>query len=333
MKTAINADVAAALGALAGRQISHVFLVACGGSLSVMLPGKYFLDRHSRSLSSDAMNADEFVCRDPQRLGPQALVILCSQTGTTRETVRAAQHAKAKGALCFSMTLDPKSPLAAAGDFTIGYQAPYSTGVPIDAADSNYAVLFMILAGLLQRIEGSTLVAPLLASLANLQKVIDAGHEVYAARFAEYAPRFGSAQAIYTLSAGPAYGAAYSFSTCVLMEMQWYASQAIHSNEFFHGPFEVVDETAHFIVLAGADETRPLTLRARDFLLKYGAPENILVLDTELLDIKGLDERWAGYLVPLVFFDLLWRFAYRLAELRHRPMLEGRRYMKKISGY
>jgi fructoselysine 6-phosphate deglycase len=39
------------------------------------------------------------------------------------------------------------------------------------------------------------------------------------------------------------------------------------------------------------------------------------------------------YLVPLVFFDTLWRFAYKLADLRDQPMLEGRRYMKKMTDY
>ena len=56
------------------------------------------------------------------------------------------------------------------------------------------------------------------------------------------------------------------------MEMQWYNSQAIHANEFFHGPFEVVDKDANFIVMIGLDETRALAERARDFLVKYGSP-------------------------------------------------------------
>ena len=49
--------------------------------------GARLTNRHCRALTSDVYNADEFVCRDPARLGPGALVILCSQTGTTRETV------------------------------------------------------------------------------------------------------------------------------------------------------------------------------------------------------------------------------------------------------
>ena len=46
-----------------------------------------------------------------------------------------------------------------------------------------------------------------------------------------------------------------------------------------------------------------------------------------------MDERFKAYLVPLVFFDVLWRFAYKLADMRQHPMLEGRRYMKKLANY
>jgi fructoselysine 6-phosphate deglycase len=333
MEDLASTAAATALAALSGHTIDHLFLVACGGSLSIMMPGKYFLDRHSRRLSSDIFNADEFVSRSPARLGPNALVILCSQTGTTRETLRAASHARSRGATTIAMSLDRASPLAAGSDFSVAYRASYTTGVAIDAADSNYAVLYALLAAIVRQCDGVDLLPPLLASLRRLQEVIDRAHGGLAATFAAYAPRYKDVPAVYTIASGPAYGAAYSFSTCVLMEMQWYASQAIHADEFFHGPFEVVDENACFIVMIGVDETRALAMRARDFLLRYGSPENILVLDANALDLSGLDARLAGYLVPLVFFDTLWRFACRLADLRGHPMLTGRRYMKKISDY
>lgn len=117
------------------------------------------------------------------------------------------------------------------------------------------------------------------------------------------------------------------------MEMQWYNSQAIHADEFFHGPFEVVDKAAAFVVMHGLDETRRLTERARDFLFRFGDRDNILVLDAAELDLSGMSDAMKPYLVPLIFFDTLWRFAYRLADLRDRPMLEGRRYMKKLADY
>jgi len=329
----LNSDVSQALASLGKTDFRHVFLVGCGGSLSIMLAGKYFLDRHSSTVASDALNADEFVCRDPRRLGPDVLVILCSQTGATKETVRAAWHAKVRGAVTIGMTLDSASPLAEAVDSTVAYHASYTTGIPIDSAQSNYGVLYMLLAGLLDQLEHTELVPPLVTSLANLQLAIDRAHLHYAALFDRFAPRFAHQDAIYTLASGAAYGAAYSFAICVLMEMQWYDSQAIHANEFFHGPFEIVDQDANFIVMIGLDETRALTERARDFLVSYGNPDRVLVLDASELDLSGIDARFKPYLVPLVFFDVLWRFAYRLADLRQHPMLEGRRYMKKLVNY
>ncbi|RQP15162.1 MAG: SIS domain-containing protein, partial [Brucella intermedia] len=94
MPKQLPTDIAETLNALAQRDFSHVFLVACGGSLSIMHPGKYFLDRHSGLLTSDVYNGEEFVTRDPRRLNSDAIVILCSQTGTTKETVRAEEHAR-----------------------------------------------------------------------------------------------------------------------------------------------------------------------------------------------------------------------------------------------
>ena len=333
MKTEINTDIAQALAAVGTRKISHVFLVACGGSLSIMHPGKYFLDRHSDALTSDVYNGDEFVTRDPRKLGETALLILCSQTGTTRETVRAAKHARSRGAVTIGMTLDPKSPLAEAVDHVVAYQASYTTGIPIDAADSNYGVLYMILAGLLQQTDNADMVPALLTSLSNLQPAIDRAHVKFADMFEACAERFRDAPVIYTMASGANYGAAYSFAICVLMEMLWISSQAIHADEFFHGPFEVVDRDSKFICLIGLDETRRLEERGRDFLHRFGAPENVLALDAAALDLSGIDDAFKGYLVPLIFFDTLWKFAYKLAAQRGKVMLEDRRYMKKISDY
>lgn len=333
MRSELNSDVRQALDAIQSVPIAHIYLVACGGSLSIMHPGKYFIDRHFETLASDVYNADDFVCRAPRHLGERALVILCSQTGTTRETVNAARFARERGAVTVAMTLDLASPLAEAAHHAVRYDAPYTTGVPIDPADSNYAVLYMLLAGLLRQREGRDVVPALLSSLSNLQPAIERAKSAYDATFDAFAQRFRDRSVIYTLASGADYGAAYSFAICVLMEMQWINSQAIHANEFFHGPFEVVDRSASFILLLGLDETRRIEERARDFLHRFGDPDNVMVLDAAQLDLEGIDEAFRGYLVPLIFFDALWVFAYKLAALRGHEMLAARRYMKKIADY
>ena len=324
--------VSAALSSIDASALRHVFFVACGGSLSIMHPAKFMLDQHG-ALPSDVYNAAEFVARAPKRLGADSLVILCSMTGTTKETTAAAKYAREKGATTIGLTVEPGSPLGAAVDYPVKFEAPYTTGTPIDARDSNYSIIYQIVMGLVAATGGEDLTQPLIDSLCNLQAAIDRAQDTYAPLWDRYAEHFAKQDVVYTMASGAAYGAAYSFAICVLMEMQWINSQAIHSNEFFHGPFEVLDETRCFVLMKGLDSTRELDERADTFLHRFGKAENILVLDAAKLDLTGIDERFQGNVVPLIFFDTLWRFIYKVAAFREQVMLDGRRYMKKLSDY
>lgn len=326
-------DVVRALQALDGRDTEHVFFVACGGSLSIMYPAKFMLDQVSAKLPSDLYNAAEFTHRAPRRLTAQSLVILCSMTGSTHETVAAAKFAREAGAMTISLTVDPESPLAKASDHVVAFEAPYTTGIPIDAKNSNYARIYQIVQGLAARYDGGGNMVALMDSLDALQSVIDRAQGVFAPRFDQYAPHFAKQDVIYTTASGASYGAAYSYAICVLMEMQWINSHPIHANEFFHGAFEVLDDNRCYILMKGLDDTRPLEERAENFLLRFGRPENILVVDAAELDFTGVVPEFRGALAPLVFFDTLWTFAYRLADLRQHEMMTARRYMKKLDDY
>ena len=328
--TPFHPDVESALSALRATPPARVYFVACGGSLSIMYPAKFLLDQHA-AIPSDLFNGAEFTARAPKGLGKDSLVILCSMTGTTKETLAAAEFARSRGARTVGLTTETGSPLGKACDHAIGFEAPYTTGVPIDAKNSNYARIYQLVMGLVALTEGTDYSQALMSSLAALQPAIDRAHAAFAPRFADFAPRFAKQEVIYTVASGASFGAAYSFAICVLMEMQWINSQAIHANEFFHGPFEVVDKDRAFILLKGCDSTRPLEDRADTFLHRFGAAENILVLDAATLDLTGVDLMFQGNLAPLIFFDTLWRFAYQVADLRQHEMLEGRRYMKKLS--
>ena len=329
----LDPGVANVLAALDHRSIDHVFFVACGGSLSIMYPAKFMLDQYSAALTSDVYNSEEFRRRAPRTLSNRTLVILCSMTGTTRETVRAAAFAGSEGALTVGMTGAAESPLARECDFVVGFEAPYTTGVPIDAASSSYARIYQIVIGLVRRHDELDRMRPLLASLGNLQSTIDSAKCSFSALFGDYAPRFAKESVIYTVAGGASFGAAYSFSICVLMEMQWIDSQPIHANEFFHGPFEVVDGDRAFILLKGLDSTRPQEERVESFLRRFSSEDKVLVLDAEMLNLEGIAPEFRGNLMPLIFFDSLWEFAYMLADLRSHPMLRARRYMKVLKDY
>lgn len=84
----VNHKVQAFLDDLKGKTIDHVFFVACGGSSAIMYPSKYVFDREAKAISSDLYSSNEFIQRNPVQLGENTLVILCSHSGNTPETVK-----------------------------------------------------------------------------------------------------------------------------------------------------------------------------------------------------------------------------------------------------
>lgn len=133
---------------------------------------------------------------------------------------------------------------------------------------------------------------------------------------------------IYTIASGANFGVAYSFAICILMEMQWIHSHAIHAGEYFHGPFDILDKNMPVIQLLGLDETRPLEERVQTFNQQYG--EKLITLDAKEFDQSEIADDLRSYIAPLVLNYVLRQFANELADARNHP-LSTRRYMWKVA--
>lgn len=319
----VDPQVQNVLDALKGRTINHVYFVACGGSSAIMYPNKYIMDREAVNLTSDVYSSNEFIHRNPRKLGENSLVVLCSMSGTTPETVKAATFAREKGALTVGFTNEPTSPLAQESEFVVKYY----WGDESIAYNTNLGLLYQLTAGVLNVVEGNDKFDKMINSLHNLQAVFEKAGQQYASQAAQFGQQYKDEKVIYTMASGANYGIAYSYAICILMEMQWIHSNAVHAGEYFHGPFEIIDKDVPFIILLGLDETRPLDERALDFSKKYG--EKLVVLDAKDLDLTGIDEELKGYIAPLVLNYVLRRYAEQLAEARNHP-LSKRRYMWKV---
>lgn len=327
VKSETYAQLEKVLEAFKQREINRVFYVACGGSSALMYPSKYFLDREAKTITAEVYSSNEFIHRNPATLGEESLVILCSHKGKTPETTEAAKFAKSKGALTVSMMFVETAPLADESDFTINYSWVPAGGTEPHPEIYNYAILYRLAMGLVYIKEGNKKYEKLLTSLENLHTVFEKAERQYLQKAKEYAQANKDEKIIYTMASGANYGMAYSFAICILMEMQWIHSHAIHAGEFFHGPFEILDKDVPFILLKGLDETRPLEERAEKFLKQYG--EKLLILDAKDFDLTGIDEEVKGYIAPLVLNLVLRLHAVALSEARNHP-LETRRYMFKV---
>jgi fructoselysine-6-P-deglycase FrlB-like protein len=109
--------------------------------------------------------------------------------------------------------------------------------------------------------------------------------------------------------------------------MQWLHASAIHSGEFFHGPFEVTDKKTNFILLVNEGRTRPLDERVLAFIKSYA--KNYVVIDAKELGIGVLPESVVEFFNPVLFYSVLCDYREALANIRNHP-LETRRYMGKV---
>ena len=319
-----EAQIAAALAAAKARPaLTEIYFVACGGSYALMLPNQYAVDRHAKTIAGHALNAAEFMARNPARLGPTSAVILCSHSGTTPETVEAARFARSKGALTIALTNLPGSPLDEAVEFPVYYTHAPKTFAP----DHSPAVMARLTFGILAAREGSTLAPKVETALNALPALIDTAISAHADRIATFAEAMKREPVIYTMGAGANYATAYSYAICIFQEMQWIHSAGIHAGEYFHGPFEITDFDVPFIVLRGLGASRKMDDRGLAFVTKYS--QRVTTLCAEELGLGVIDAEVVENVEHMAFGTLLRVYCDKLADSRGHP-LTVRRYMWKM---
>ncbi|MER9947305.1 SIS domain-containing protein [Mesorhizobium sp. M0047] len=324
MTSPIEAAIQAALADIQARgKPDNVYLVACGGSFSQMNVAKYAMEREAKTIAADAYNSAEFIARNSARLSRSSVVILCSKSGDTPETVAAAQYAKERGAYTIGLTIKGDSPLAQAVDARVDYDATPDAG----SADIPSAIVLRIVFGILAKFEGNGKLNDLLRGLAAVPSVLAAAQTKHREATLAWAQLRKREPVIYTMASGANFGVAYLWACCILQEMQWVHSQPIHSGEYFHGPFEITDSDVPFVVLKGLGNCRSMDQRALNFAGKFS--EKVLEIDAQEFEFDGVDEGVREYLTPFVFLPLLRTYAVALSEARGHP-LTVRRYMWKM---
>ena len=303
--------------------ISEVFLVACGGSLVDLYPAKFFLASESSQLRTDLYTANEFVHAVPKALGNRSVVIVCSHGGDTPESVEAARISQAMGALTVTLTHNESSKIAAFADHNVVYE----WGDESSVQNNPMAITLALCLEVLQQTEGYPHYQDFRTALQQIDDVVATARSKVQERVGVFAETYRNEKLFYILSSGASYGHAYGFAICSLMEMQWLHASAIHSGEFFHGPFEVTDEQTNFIVLLNEGRTRPLDERVIEFLKRYA--EKYEVVDARELSIGVLPESVVDYFNPILFYSVMCDYREALANIRDHP-LETRRYMGKV---
>jgi fructoselysine 6-phosphate deglycase len=324
LATALDALPAAmAFGREAAPRIDRVVFLACGSPNRAMRGLQYWIERHSPTLEVRRHFPAEFVAQDPPRLDARTLVVLGSKSGTTPETVAAAEFLRDRPCITVAITQSASSPLAglARHVFPIGETPESFLGMAMIAQ--------ALVGGLLAGRDGWPHAQALLASLRALPEAVADAAASADRRGIDAALALRDDRHVYLLASGPCFTNAYVFGVCILMEMLWLHAYPVDAAEFFHGPFEIVERGTPLILILGEDPSRPLMERALRFCTRQS--DRVFVYDSKDLAMPGIAPEIRPLLAPYALQAALKRISANLSILHGKPLGE-RRYMWK-GGY
>jgi fructoselysine 6-phosphate deglycase len=319
MRSEHLSQITQAINELKNRSINTVYFVACGGSQAVLMPGKYIFDKET-TIPSQVYNANEFVYDTPASLDSHSLVITCSHSGNTPETVAATKLARENGALTIALSNLEGSELWNAAEFPVHYD----WGTDVSDSDKNKGIFYGVLFKVLELLAPDQKWATCFEALDLLTDLSTQTKKQYKDAATKWAIENKRKDTIYTIGSGLNYGEVYSTAMCWFMEMQWINSGCIHSGEYFHGPFEITDFDVPFLLVKGIGKTRFLDQRVENFATKYS--QDVLILDQTNLPLASVPEEAKPYIAAILSGVAIRVFVEAIAYHRGHS-LDVRRYM------
>lgn len=303
------------------RDPNALFLIGSGGSHAAMWPYALLMSTRSTLLTRTPIAAELVVSGD-RHLTADSVVVLASLSGTTKETVAAAEYCRERGVTTIAMTGDADSPLAGLCDHLLVNPADDET-----ASESYDIQLTLLMTAILARrgeFDGYSRLAAAMDRSEEILLAVQQQAEPVAAAFAERHRDTGYHMLV---GAGNLWGFAYNYSMCILEEMQWLHTTRVHGAEFFHGSLELVEKDTSLMLFVGEDESRPLMDRVRRFAETYS--DEVTVLDSADYPLEGVDADLRGLFAPLVMDSITIRISKHLEQVRNHP-LDTRRYYRVV---
>lgn len=280
-------------------QIKQVYWVACGGSAIDLYPAHCLINATSKTIESGIYTSAEFNAMPPAKLGHDTLLVTCSHSGGTPETIGATRLGKERGAAIIAMTNRADSKIDN-GEWPC-WVYEWEDATPSSARPAGFSL--MLAAELMAAQDGYDKKDVLAQGINQLDGIIAAAKPRVEA---ELGPRFAELckqhDFLYVLGSGPTFCQTYGLAICSLMEMQWQNCSYINSAEYFHGPFECTEDGVFYLLQKGSGINRAIDERAEHFLATH--TDTLMVLDANEYGMSNVDTSVRTYLDPIFFYEM-----------------------------
>ncbi|MEI2364149.1 SIS domain-containing protein, partial [Priestia megaterium] len=211
----LRAEIEKKMDEVSKKEFKNLFLIGSGGSIAIMYPFEYIWNSTS-SIPAYAEIASEFMLQSHKQFDKNSVVILSSLSGTTEETVEAAQYCKERGATTIGLVGEMDTPLANIVDYPIANYAENDY-----AADSINLQMYMIIFRLMHNNGEFRKYEQFVSELEKMPENLISVKEQTEEKAKEFADKYKDEDYHMLIGSGTAWGRTYAYSMCVLEEMQW----------------------------------------------------------------------------------------------------------------
>lgn len=306
--------------------IKDIFFAGCGGSLNDLFPAHYFLQGESCKLHSTCIPARELTLLNPPTWNENSITFVLTHSGNTQEAIEAAKQANKNGSYVIVMTNNKDSKIVQSSLFNDLYI--YKWGKAVSRKQEPMCMTISILNEYLYQSEKSYKnYENICIAMDKVDSIVKVAQKKQLASARNFSQKYRKQNFFYVLGSGANTSQAYGFAICSLMEMQWIDCAFINSAEFFHGPFEVLQDDEVFIQCVNVGKTRALDIRSKNFISdNYGQLE---VIDAKNFGMDKLPSSVVDYFNPVVFYEMGVLYREELAKKRAHPT-DFRQYMGKV---
>ena len=311
------------------KELSNIYIVACGTAMHAGLTGKYSIEKLCRIPVNVAV-ASEFRYQDPI-LDKHSLCIFISQSGETADTIAALKLARSNGAKTITVTNVFESSITREADYTIYTHAgPEIAVASTKAYTSQVGVLISLAIYIKETLSGSSsdtdLLKKELLSIPKLMEDIMKDTEAYHM----LAKEMMHVHDLYYIGRGNDYHTAMEGSL-KLKEISYIHSEAYPAGELKHGPIALIDNGTYVMGIITDSKTSEKTWSNLEEVKSRGA-KIILVTNQNIEeDIVIRIPLVNPILAPLLAVIPLQFIAYYIAKEKGLDVDKPRNLAKSVT--
>lgn len=228
----------------------RIHFIGMGSSYFASLYANYLLAELEHSTSVNHL-ASEFI-HYPSKIPRNEISLAISQSGESRETVKAIQLLKRKGNFVIALTNEPSSSLARISDRVLLTHAGKEKASSTKTFASTLAILYYLIvwaAAQSKQISESKRDI-LFAKLLQMTWTMEENIESWSQKARHQASKLLNCEAAMILGRGPKLPAALQ-GALLLKEVAKLPAEGMSSGEFAHGPIESISKKITVVVLGG----------------------------------------------------------------------------------